>query len=146
MLLRTYLNFPGTCEQALNFYEMHLGAKVLVKSNFGSMAGTGGPQHLPPGCTADQILHARFTLGDTEVMASDGPADRVQPMGSSYLCLSLKSDPEAERIYQDLSEDGEIIMPLGETFFAHRFAQLRDRFGINRMVIHEKDMGPSWKA
>jgi uncharacterized glyoxalase superfamily protein PhnB len=27
-----------------------------------------------------------------------------------------------------------------ETFFATRFAQLRDRFGINWMIIHERPM------
>ncbi len=142
MQLRTYLNFPGTCEQAMNFYEKHLGAKVLMKSTFGSMAGPGGPQNLPPGCTADQILHARFTLGDTLVMASDGPPERVQPMRSAYLCLSVDSNQEAERIYKVLSEGGEVFMPMGETFFAHRFGQLRDAFGINWMVIREKAMGP----
>ena len=143
MKMTAYLNFPGNCEKAQKFYEKHLGAKVLMKSTFGSMAGAGGPQNLPPGCTADQILHARFTLGDTVVMASDGPPERVQPMRSAYLCLSVESNEEAERIYKALSEGGEIFMPMGETFFAHRFGQFRDPFGINWMVTREKAMGPS---
>jgi uncharacterized glyoxalase superfamily protein PhnB len=29
---------------------------------------------------------------------------------------------------------------LAETFFATRFAQFRDKFGINWMLIHEKAM------
>ena len=33
-------------------------------------------------------------------------------------------------------------MPCGETFFAHRFGQFRDKFGTSWMVIHEKPMGP----
>jgi uncharacterized glyoxalase superfamily protein PhnB len=33
-------------------------------------------------------------------------------------------------------------MAMGETFFAHRFGQFRDKFGVNWMVIHEKPMGP----
>ena len=39
-----------------------------------------------------------------------------------------------------LSEGGEIFMKMGEQFFAHRFAQLRDKFGINWMILHEKPM------
>jgi PhnB protein len=31
-------------------------------------------------------------------------------------------------------------MKMGETFFAHRFGQFRDKFGVNWMVIHEKPM------
>jgi uncharacterized glyoxalase superfamily protein PhnB len=29
-------------------------------------------------------------------------------------------------------------MPMQETSFATRFGQLRDRFGINWMIIHER--------
>ena len=64
-------------------------------------------------------------------------------MRSAYLCFSVDSTPEAERIYKLLSDGGEVFIPIGETFFAHRFAQLRDKFGISWMIIHEKPMGPA---
>lgn len=138
MKVNTYLNFPGNCEEAISFYEKHLGAKVLMKSHFADMAGPAGPQNLPPGLKPDGILHAQFTIGETTVMASDGP--HVEPMRSAYLCVNVASDAEAERIYAALTEGGEVFMAMGETFFAWRFGQFRDRFGINWMVIHEKPM------
>lgn len=141
MKVATYLNFPGNCEEAMSFYEQHLGAKVLVKSRFSDMSAMGAPQDLPPGLKREGIMHARFMLGDTVVMASDGPPERVQPMRSAYICLSVDSSEEAERIYKVLTEGGEVFMPIGEMFFAHRFGQFRDKFGINWMVIHEKPMG-----
>jgi len=61
-------------------------------------------------------------------------------MRSTYLSLSVQSDAEAERIFSVLSESGEVFIPIQETFFAPRFAQFRDRFGINWMVIHERTM------
>jgi PhnB protein len=140
MKLTTYLNFPGTCEEAMSFYEKHLGAKVLVKSTFASMAANNMPQNLPPGLDRDGIMHARFMVGETLVMASDGPPEKCQPMRSAYLALSVDSNEEAERIYNALTEGGEVFMAMGETFFAHRFGQFRDKFGINWMVIHEKPM------
>ncbi len=140
MKLHTYLNFPGTCEEAMNFYEKHLGTKVLMKSRFADMAGPNGLQNLPPDLKPNGIMHARFTIGDTIVMASDGPSERVQPMRSAYLSLSVDSNEEAERIYAALTEGGEIFMPMAEMFFAHRFGQFRDKFGTNWMVIHEKPM------
>lgn len=140
MKVNAYLNFHGNCEEALSFYEKHLGAKVTAKSRFSDMSSMGAPQNLPPGLKPDGIMHARFTLGDTFVMASDGP--KAEPMRSAYLCLSVDSNEEAERIYKALTEGGEVFMPMGEMFFAHRFGQLRDKFGINWMVIHEKPMGP----
>jgi PhnB protein len=140
MKVNTYLNFHGNCEEAMNFYEKHLGAKIIAKSRFSDMSSMGAPENLPPGLNRDGIMHARFTLGDTVVMASDGP--KAEPMRSAYLCLSVDSNEEAERIYKALTEGGEVFMPMGEMFFAHRFGQLRDKFGINWMVIHEKPMGP----
>lgn len=141
MKLHTYLNFPGNCAEALSFYEQHLGAKVLSKQTFASMHPLGQPENLPPGLNRDGILHARFTIGDTVVMASDGPPERVQPMRSAYLTLSVDSNEEAERIYAALTDGGEVFMAISETFFAHRFAQFRDKFGINWMLLHEKAMG-----
>lgn len=141
MRVNTYLNFPGTCEEAMRFYEKHLGAKVLTKSKFSEMSSTGAPEQLPPGLDRNGIMHARFALGDTVIMASDGPTERVQPMRSAYLTLSVDSNDEAERIFNALSEGGEVFMKMGETFFAHRFGQFRDKYGVNWMVIREKPMG-----
>jgi PhnB protein len=138
MKVNTYLNFPGNCAEALAFYEKHLGAKTLMKGTFAEMSKYGAPQDLPPGFKPDHIIHARFTLGDTTVMASDGPPERTEPMRSAYVCLSVDTDEEAERIYKALSDGGEVFMAMQETFFAHRFGQFRDKFGINWMVIHEK--------
>jgi PhnB protein len=138
MKVNTYLNFPGNCLEAMNFYEKHLGAKILMKSTFAEMSSTGAPQNLPPGLKPSGIVHARFALGDTIVMASDGP--KAEPMRSAYICLAVDSNEEAERIYKALTEGGEVFMSMGEQFFAYRFGQFRDKFGINWMVIHEKPM------
>jgi PhnB protein len=63
-------------------------------------------------------------------------------MRSAYLSLNVDSDAEAERIFAALSGGGEVFIPMQETFFASRFAQTRDRFGINWMIMHERPMPP----
>jgi len=57
---------------------------------------------------------------------------------SSYLYLAVDSAKEAERIYGILLKDGEATMPMAEQFFASRFGQLRDKFGVLWSVIHER--------
>ena len=84
------------------------------------------------------VLHARMTLGETELLGADVPPDRFQPMRSAYLTLLLDSTSEAERIYALLSDGGQIFMPIEETFYAYRFAMLRDKFGTSWMLLHER--------
>ncbi len=136
MKLLTYLNYGGNCEQAFRFYEKHLGGKITAMMTYGQIPD---PKNAPPG-PKDAILHARMNIGGTELLASDTPPERFQPMRSAYLSLSLDSTPEAERVYALLSEGGEIFMPIQETFFAFRFAMLRDKFGTSWMIIHERPM------
>ena len=50
----------------------------------------------------------------------------------------MESDAEAERVFTALSDGGRVFMPMQETFFASRFAQLQDRFGVNWMILHER--------
>ncbi len=137
MKLSTYVNFPGKCKEALQFYEKHLGGKIVMMSTFDQMPE---PKNDSAGTATNSVLHARIAIGDTLLMASDGPPEQCQPMRSAYLTLSVDSNAEAERIYAALTDGGEIFMKMEETFFAHRFAQCRDKFGANWMIIHEKPM------
>ena len=136
MRLNTYLNYGGNCAEAFRFYEEHLGARIGMMMRHGEMPD---PSKVQPEMK-DSILHAQITIGDSVIMASDVPADRFKPMRSVYLALSVDSDSEAERVFKLLADGGEIFMPLQETFFASRFAQLRDRFGTSWMIMHERPM------
>jgi len=79
-----------------------------------------------------------MSIGETDLMGSDVPAGHFQPMRSVYLSLSVNNIDEAERIFSLLSDGGEIFMPMQETFFAFRFAMLRDKFGTSWMIINER--------
>jgi len=134
MQVTTYLNYGGNCAEAFRFYEQNLGAKIGMIMTFGQMPD----QSQAPKGMENAVLHAQIEIAGTKIMASDAPPDRFQPMRSAYLCLAVDSDAEAERIYGLLSEGGEVFMSMQETFFATRFAQLRDRFGTSWMIIHDR--------
>jgi PhnB protein len=136
MKLHTYLNYGGNCEEAFRFYEKNLGGKVNAMMRY---ADQPDPKNAPPG-TEKFVLYANMTIGETELMGSDVPPDRFQPMRSVYLSLGVDSSAEAERIHALLAEGGEVFMPMDETFFAFRFSMLRDRFGTSWMIIHQKPM------
>ena len=131
MQLHTYLNYGGNCEQAFRFYEQELGGRILMLMRHGQVPGPGntGPEW------KDKVLHARLQLGDGVISGADVPADRFQPMRSAYLTLTLDTTADAERIYALLSEGGQIFMKMDKSFFAERFAMLRDRFGTSWMLL-----------
>jgi PhnB protein len=137
MKMNTYVNFAGNCAEAFRYYEKHLGAKVGMMMTHGQspVPGNTGPEW------KDAVLHAQISIGGVDLLAADVP--NAQPMRSAYLTLHVDNDAEAERVFSALSEGGQILMPLAETFFASRFGQTRDRFGMNWMILHERPMQPA---
>ena len=134
MKLYTYLNYGGNCRQAFEFYAEHLGGKITMVTTHGEQPES----NKVPSDWKNAVLHARIEIGGTILLGADIPPERFQPMRSAYLSLMVDSVDEAERIYALLSEEGQVFMPMEETFFAHRFAMLRDRFGTSWMLLHER--------
>jgi len=62
----------------------------------------------------------------------------AEPMRSAYLTLRLPTAEKAEAMYDLLSDEGQIFMKMEKTFFANRFAMLRDRFGTSWMILHQE--------
>jgi PhnB protein len=134
MKMNTYVNFAGKCAEAFRFYESHLGGTIGMMMTHGQAPD----QSRSNPAWKDAVLHARIFIGGTELQGADIP--NAQPMRSAYLSLSVDTDSDAERIFTALSDGGEVFMPMQETFFATRFGQLRDRFAINWVIVHERTM------
>ena len=131
MRLDVYVNYAGNCREAFRFYEQHLGAKMGMLMTHGE-----GPN--AANLSAEQrnhVLHARLELGGTVIMGADIP--NAEPMRSAYLTLTTDTAEEAERVYALLSDGGQIFMKMEKTFFANRFAMVRDKFGTSWMLLHE---------
>jgi PhnB protein len=129
--LDIYVNYPGNCEEAFRFYEQQLGGKITMMMTHQQQPDTSAI----PKNWGNAILHARIEIGDTILMGADIP--NAEPMRSAYLTLRLGSIEEAERVYVLLSTDGQIFMKMEKTFFASRFAMLRDKFGTSWMLLCE---------
>jgi len=128
--LDIYVNYRGNCEEAFRFYEQHLGGKItmLMRHRESPNPNPGvGPEW------GDKVLHAHMSLGGTELLGADIP--QAEPMRSAYLSLTLDDAAEVERVYALLTDGGQVFMPIQQTFFATRFAMLRDRFGTSWMLV-----------
>ena len=134
MQLNPYLFFKGNCKEAFTFYEKVLGGKIIAMMTHGE---TPAAEHTKPEWQ-DKIIHARMTFSDQVLMASDAPSEHHRPMQGFSVSLSVEEPAEADRIFDAFSEAGEITMPIQETFWAHRFGMLVDRFGTPWMINCEK--------
>jgi len=138
MKINTYLHFSnGKCEEALNFYIKALGAKPMMLLRYKE-----APECNDETKGMDQkIMHGRIALGDSCIMASDAPPGYANKLSSFSINIGVDTPEEAERLFQALSENAEIGMPMAETFWAKRFGMLTDQFGVPWMVNCEKTSG-----
>jgi PhnB protein len=131
MQVHPYLNFDGRCEEALDFYRRALGAEVTMLMRFKE---SPEPGMVSPG-SENKVMHARFRIGESTVMASDGRCKGQTNFQGISLSLTAPDDAEAERRFAALADGGQVQMPLTKTFFSSRFGMVADRFGVSWMVI-----------
>ena len=133
-IVQPYLFFNGRCEEALEFYRQALGAEVQTSFRY-----KDSPEPPPPDCVPpdfeDKIMHCSFRIGSTVLMASDGDSADASRFAGFSLSLSLQTAEEASRAFEALQEGGNVVMPLGKTFFSPQFGMVTDRFGVMWMVI-----------
>jgi PhnB protein len=131
MNVEPYLFFEGRAEEALQFYQQKLGAKIDAIIRYKE---NPEPKYNPPN-SDNKVMHALFRIGDTKVMASDGSCAGKPSFQGFALTINAASPAEAEKRFNALAEGGQVQMPLNETFFAESFGMVADRFGVAWMVI-----------
>jgi len=134
MLLQTYLNFEGRCEEALEFYKRALGAEIQMLMREKENPEPPKTGTLPSG-TGEKVLHSAFRIGETTLMATDGYCSGKTAFQGFSLSLRARDETEANRLFAALSDGGKVTMPLAKTFFSPRFGMVTDRFGVSWMVL-----------
>lgn len=133
-LVQAYLCFDGRTEEALEFYKKALGAEVEMLMRFSESPEPSEPGMVPPG-SENKIMHGQFRVGQTTVMASDGPCEGKMKFEGINLALTAPSVADAERYFAALTDGGKVEMPLTKTFFSEKFGMVQDRFGVLWMVL-----------
>ncbi|MDE2419709.1 MAG: VOC family protein [Gammaproteobacteria bacterium] len=137
MKIQPYLFFEGRCEEALEFYKSALGAEITMLMRF---KDNPEPQASPEGCTTppeleNKVMHAAFRIGESDIMASDGRCSGQTAHQGFSLSITAANELEADRLFTNLTDGGQVQMPLAKTFFSPRFGIVADRFGVSWMVI-----------
>src|ERR1700722_19170302 len=107
MQIQPYLSFEGRCDEAIEFYETAIGAKVDMLMRFKDAPD----QSMTSPGSADKVMHAALRAGDTQLLMSDGRCTGNANFNGIALALSVTTDADAERMFTALSEGGKVNMP-----------------------------------
>ena len=131
--VRNYLFFAGRCQEALDFYTQHLGAKVEFKMHFNESPEPMPADMLQKGFE-NKIMHAAFKVGDVTILAMDGCND-TDPFSGFSLALTVPNETQAHRVFNALAQDGKVVMPLAKVFWSPLYGQVTDKFGVAWMIM-----------
>lgn len=139
--LNPYLNFPGNAEEAFNFYKSVFRTEFSSLIRFKDMPMEGF--EVPKG-DEDKIMHISLPLGEEVLMASDAleSAGQTVVQGNNvYISVHPDSKEEADRIFQALSADGTVEMPIEMQPWGDYWGSFTDKFGVLWMVDYEPKEG-----
>lgn len=134
MKMVTSLSFPGNCREAFEFYARVLGGEITAAMPYGD-----GPPEMPvPAGIRDWLMHCWLQVGDQALMGSDMHPDYTpdmhKPKDGFDVTLHTDSVAEGRRLFDGLSEGGEVRMPFAESFWSPGFGGFTDKFGVPWMV------------
>ncbi len=129
-----YLSFNGNCQQAMKFYADCFNGQIVSSETFGQSQGDKAKE-----ADKDRVMHAEFKAEGMHLMASDGPSNYPHTPGNNvHLALDCSSTEEQDRVFNALATNGQVDMPLSDTFWNARFGMVTDQFGIKWMLNYDK--------
>ena len=131
-----YFVMNGNAREAIQFYEKALDGQVLFSQSFGEMPEN--PDFPLPAEAKELVSHATIKVGETELMFSDTfPGQPHQSGNQVTICLSTDDADQARKMFDALQQDGQVTMPLQETFFSPAYGSVTDKFGVNFQIFTE---------
>ncbi len=119
------LSFNGQCEEAFKLYERCMNGKITFMLAWGNSPMS---KDAPPEWSS-KINHATLKIGSLTLQGADPAPGSYEAPGGFVIVLDPKI-ADADRLFAELAEGGKVSLPLQETFWAHRFGMVTDRFGI----------------
>ena len=133
--INPYLHFNGNAEEAFLFYKSVFGGEFAMVSRFKDFSS---PENPISEKEANRILHIALPIGKHNVlMGSDTPESlgtHNENENRSKISISAESKEEADKLFQGLSADGKIEMPIQDSPWGSYFGMFRDKFGFEWMV------------
>lgn len=142
MNITPYLVFNGEAEEAANFYADVLGGKIENLHRYDSMPPMDGVT--VPDDFKQKLLHCCIIFSGGSMSVADNLPGYECASGSGngghILTLNCDSIAQAEDVYAKLGNGAQKIQcELTESYFAKRYAEVLDRFGILWAIMYDEN-------
>ena len=135
----SYLNFDGKTEEAFLFYKRVFKTEFIGKGiqRFGDIPPN---EEHPPVAEEikNMILHVELPItGNHILMGTDAPKEMgfsLTKGNNMHMCIEPETREEADRLFKELSAEGNTTMPMTDMFFGAYFGEFSDKYGINWMI------------
>ncbi len=132
-----FINFDGNCQEAVEFYARVFRSEVKDLMTYGQTPP--GEGYEVPEADKERIMYACVPIFGCDVMFCDTPAGMPLIVGNNLNpTLSVDSKAEAERLFSELAEGGEIGAELGKTFFAGLYGMVTDKYGVIWQLLSDE--------
>jgi PhnB protein len=129
MPINPYINFAGTCREAVEYYAKVFQTEKPQIMTFGEMPPD--PKFTVPEEAKNWVLHARLEISGTPVMFSDVfPGMKLIVGNNVTLAVVSTNRDEILNWFNKLREGGTVQMDLQQTFWSKLYGNLRDKYGI----------------
>jgi PhnB protein len=133
--INPYIHFNGNAEEAFTFYKSVFGGEFAMLARFKDFSN---PEHPVAEHEANKIMHIALPIGKSSVlMGSDTPefmGKHNENENRSKISINAESKEEADKLFNGLSENGKIEMPIADSPWGSYFGMFRDKYGIEWMV------------
>ena len=131
MQIRPYLSFQGECQEAMELYTKAFNIEASEDiMRFGDMPESPDNPLQISDEQKDWILQATLPFGDNFMRLSDSPQE-INDAPTDRIGIVVESSVEiVEKAFGVLQEDGEVIMPLQQTFFSPSYGIVIDKFDV----------------
>lgn len=140
MNITPYLIFNGEAEEAARFYADALGGKIENLHRYDSMPPMPGVT--VPEDFRQKILHCCIIFPGGSISTADNLPGYACCSGNSGHMLTLGCDSieQAEEVYAKLSNGAQKIQcEMAEAYFAKRYAEVLDRYGVLWAIMYEEN-------
>ncbi|MDO5570620.1 MAG: VOC family protein [Bacteroidales bacterium] len=131
MKIEPMLVFDGDCSEALKFYTEVFNGKQVNVQTYGDNREHLAKEHrnFTPKWK-DKIMHASFVIpsGEKIFMADRHENTEFHQGNADSLALEFVDENDMEKIYNALSKDGTIVVPIQKAFWHAMYAEITDKF------------------